>query len=240
MKKQTTGKRNGASRTKGPRKKSPMVKLPEVLPAPLPPFAEAGGASPFAVAQTYATPEQVTRAAAIAGPPNSIGYLGYYHETRNPIWMWMSLSVSKSIDEVPAEVFEYFRQDSRKIFKAVTDHVQQLEKVRMFEGAALEEGVIPQKGHASPLPNISELLGWSRPGQNLIQSAGKDLRAVSLAIAATFLQSKGFTQENTLIALAKFNGRTSPETGPSIGRLLQMVNLGRKLIQAARVAARPK
>lgn len=231
-----TGKGNTASKLAGaPRRGARRLELPAVLGKPLPPFAAPDGASPFAVAQTHATPNQVHRALEVAGPISPEACVRYYQETSNPVWLWMGLSLSRSPEEMPPEVFAYLRRAAKEVFDRVVEQAGFLETVQILEGETPEEGIVRQPRRAPVSPDVSQLLGLSRPGQNPFQAAAKDLRAISLAIAAEELGKNNYGYEEACAVLATINGRVSADTGPAVSWIKQLVTWGKKLIAACAV-----
>lgn len=209
--------------------------IPDVLPNSLAPFAEPAGASIYKVALAEATPEHVRKVEKEAGPVSRDLLTAIYRNakegTQNSIWLWLSLAGLKSPGEIPPEAFEYLIGAADKIFAAVVEQVCALEHVQITPGKEIEEGIANLPKISPATPDLLELLALSRPGRNLIQAAGKDLRNVSLHVAVrNHAREKGVSLDQAYNDMALAVGRISPETGASAALVRHFADKGKKLV----------
>lgn len=201
-----------------------------LLGKPWPEYSRPEGASPYAVAQTRATPDQVRRAEQIAGRLDADGCVKRYELTQNPIWLWMAISSSSSQATMPPKAFDYLKRTALGLFQAVIAQVSSFDPLHIEEGEEVEEGIERTPSDRPPPPDILNILELSYPGKSLVQAAARDLRAVSMAVASENCRRQGVNQIDTYRVLAIVGGFNSVDTGPSVGRIKQLVAHGQKLL----------
>lgn len=79
----------------------------------------------------------MSQARQITGPIDSRFCVENYRRTRNPLWLWFSLSAADKPEEIPPETFAYLKQVGSKFFGGVMDQLRSLERVRITPGEEL-------------------------------------------------------------------------------------------------------
>jgi len=138
--------------------------------------------------------------------------------------------VLENLRTFPPEAFKYIRRVGRDFFVLLMQQTDSLERVRIEPGRELQEGIVRTSQAGPPPPDVTSILGLSKPGQNLFQAAARELRSISFAAAVEVLvRETGCSREKAYAVVALATGRVSPETGPSTEAVRKFVRKGKKL-----------